>query len=61
MQHFETTLLTRRQAAELVGVSVKTLYNWEVWGWLTPVRVGRSWPRYTLEMLRDVCRRQQPH
>ena len=34
-------MLTRKQVAEFVGVSVKTIARWSKKGWLPSVKIGR--------------------
>ena len=42
--------LSRSQVAKRVGVTVKTLYNWERQGLIPPPeRDGRNWRRYSAE------------
>jgi excisionase family DNA binding protein len=47
------TLLTAREAAEYLRVSLSTLNRMERRGWLNPLRTPGGHRRYTLEMLNE--------
>ena len=44
-------LLTPSEAAELLGVSIRTLYRWKVAGKLSPIRTPGNQRRYPLNQL----------
>jgi DNA-binding transcriptional MerR regulator len=47
-------LMTISQFSELVGVSVKTLRNWDKKGYINPIKLPSGQRRYTKEMIHDV-------
>lgn len=52
------TLLTAREAAEYLRVSLSTLNRMERSGWLQPLRTPGGHRRYTLEMLNECLTRE---
>jgi excisionase family DNA binding protein len=51
-----TELLTRRQAAALLGIHVSTLDRWTRSGLVTAIRVGPRAVRYTAGAISQVLR-----
>lgn len=50
-------MLTRKEAAALLGYSVSTIKRWDYEGILTPLRSGpKAWPRYRRADLLAVVR-----
>ncbi len=51
----EKPLLTRRETADLLGVSEKTLFNWEKAGSIKSTRLGRL-VRFTREEINRIAK-----
>lgn len=50
--------LTRKDAMEFLGISNGTIYHWEIWGLLHPLRIGgyTVYPKDELEQLKKNCK-----
>ena len=56
--HPEKPFLTRKETAELLGVSLATLHLWEKAGILKPKRIGRR-VLYTMEAVREAVTKEK--